>query len=122
MLKQLVWGRYRRCTAEDRAAFLAEADRMIKEYGWENMEVHPYGYPVKITKILNDFRDYDRCTTGSKEYIVHMVNNLAEIMNAWEDYEMLPKVKILLLESEKVFEVNEDMAKMLIEKNVAKRI
>lgn len=122
MLKKLVWGRYRKCTAEDRAAFLAEAERMITEYGWQDMSVHPYGYPVKVTKILKDFRDFDICTKGTKEYLILLVNGLAEIMNAWEDYEMEPKVKILVLESEKVFEVSEDMAKMLIEENVAKRI
>lgn len=122
MLKKLVWERYRKCTAEDRAAFLAEAERMITEYGWQDMSVHPYGYPVKVTKILKDFRDFDICTKGTKEYLILLVNGLAEIMNAWEDYEMEPKVKILVLESEKVFEVSEDMAKMLIEENVAKRI
>lgn len=122
MLKKLVWERYRKCTAEDMAAFLAEAERMITEYGWQDMSVHPYGYPVKVTKILKDFRDFDICTKGTKEYLILLVNGLAEIMNAWEDYEMEPKVKILVLESEKVFEVSEDMAKMLIEENVAKRI
>lgn len=122
MLKQLIWERYRKSTADDRAAFIAEAERMIEDYGWEDREVFPYNFPIKVTKILGDFKDFDRCTSGSKEYLIHMVNGLAEIMNAWEDYEMLPKVKILVLESEKVVEVSEDMAKMLVKENVAKRI
>lgn len=122
MLKKLTWERYRRCTAEERSEFLKEADRMVEEYGWQNMEVHPYGYPVKVTKILNDFRDYDRCTTGSKGYIVLMVNGLAEIMNAWEDYEMAPKVKIEVIENGKVVETDEKMARLLIDKGIAKEV
>lgn len=119
MLKKLVWERYRKCTADDRAAFLAEAERMISEYGWQDMSVHPYGYPVKVTKILNDFRDFDICTKGSKEYLILLVNGLAEIMNAWEDYEMEPKVTIRVIENGKTVETDEKMARLLIAEGAA---
>lgn len=119
MLKKLVWERYRKCTAEDRAAFLAEAERMITEYGWQDRSVHPYGYPVKVTKILKDFRDFDICTKGSKEYLILLVNGLAEIMNAWEDYEMEPKVTIRVIESGKTVVTDEKMARLLIAEGAA---
>ena len=96
MLNKLVWGTYKKSDANERKAFLDEADRMVREYGWQDRTVMPYIYPVKVTKILDDFRDFDRCTSGSKCYLIALVNGLVDILNAWERQEMTPKVKMLV--------------------------
>ena len=56
----------------------------------------PYSFPVKVTKIVNDFREFDRCTSGSKCYLIELVNGLADILNAWERTELAPKVRMLI--------------------------
>lgn len=120
MLQKLTWGR---CTAEDRRAFVAEAERMVKEYGWEKMHVYPYGYPVKVTKIINEFKwDYDRCTRDSKQILILTVNGLADILNHWEEDELAPKRKVRVLDDGAVLELNEDMAKLIVEAGKAEYI
>lgn len=76
----------------ERQKFIREADRMISEYGWQDKVVHPWSYPIKITSIIDDLRDYDSCTIGSKHQIISLVNGLADILNEWEKVELEPKV------------------------------
>lgn len=95
MLNKLVWGTYKKSDATERKAFLEEADRMVREYGWQDKTVMPYSYPVKVTKILDDFREFDKCTSGSKCYLIELVNGLVEILNAWEQHELRRKVRFL---------------------------
>lgn len=72
-------------TSDSVKEFVKEAERMVREYGWEDRNVHPYGFPMKVTKIISDLKDYDKCTRGSKEYLVDMANGLADIINKWEE-------------------------------------
>lgn len=86
MLNELRSG-YMRACGYDVDAFVAEAERMIEQYGWQERTVHPYSFPMKITKIIADLKDYDNCTSGSKDYLIALANGLAEIMNKWEEAE-----------------------------------
>lgn len=96
MLNKLTWGTYRKSDVNERKAFLAEAVRMVEAYGWQERTVMPYSYPVRVTKILNDFAEFDRCTSGSKCYLIALVNGLVDILNAWEQQEQKPKARFLV--------------------------
>ena len=103
-------------------SFIKEAERMVQEYGWQEWTVHPYSFPMKITKIVDDLKDYDRCTKGSKEYLIQLANGLAEIMNAWEEREKAPKIRVMVLDSGKVIEIEEDFARQLISEGICKAV
>ena len=95
-------------------AFVKEADRMIREYGWQDKEVYPYSYPVPVTEIVDSLRDFDSCTRSSQGYLVDLANGLAGIMNSWETYEKMPKRSVRDVETGHVFSVSEEMAEMLL--------
>ena len=115
MINKLRSGYIRACGSEV-DSFVKEAEGMIRKYNWEERIVHPYpNCPLKVTKIISDLKDYDRCTSGSKDYLILLANGLADIMNAWEEHELAPKIKVRSLKSGKIHEVEEWMAKMLIE-------
>ena len=117
-------GRYNR--REQMAEFVKEADRMIREYGWEEETTMPYGYPVKVTKLLDDCRDYDKCTKGSQEYLVGLANGLAEILNAWEEstkeWTRQPKVTIRMIETGKTVVVTKHVADVCVETGYAELV
>ena len=77
--------------------FVKEAERMIEEYGWHDRTVRPYNFNMPVTKIINDLKDYDICTEGSKEYLVTLANGLAEIMNSWENQHKEATIKAVIL-------------------------
>lgn len=114
MISKLRQG-YIKASCKEVEAFVRDAEDMVNRYGWEEREVHPYSFPVKIKKILNDLRDYDRCTSGSQEYLISLANGLADIMNKWEEHEKAPKIKVRSLKDGAIHEVEIWMAKMLIE-------
>lgn len=117
MIKKL---RTRPLFSDEIEAFIKEAEDMIGKYHWEERIVHPYpNCPLKVTKIISDLKDYDNCTSGSKDYLVLLANGLADIMNKWEEHELAPKIKVRSLKSGKIHEVEEWMAKLLIEEGTA---
>ena len=103
----------------DLIAFVKEAERMIAVYGWEDLNVYPYSYPVKLTKVIADLKDYDRCTSGSKAYLILLANVLAPILNAWEEHANDPKVSIKILSSGKIAVVDEDIGMELVKEGHA---
>ena len=100
-------------------AFVKEAEVMVDRFGWQEREVHPYSYPVKVTKIISDLKDYGICTRGSQGYLVALANGLADIMNAWAEREDTPKVKVRVISSGNIIELHEadlDMFEGLVER------
>ena len=93
--------------------WVREADRMIREYGWEDWDVHPHGYPVKVTEIVNDLRGYEKCTQGSKDYLVALANGLTGIMNAWEEHRK-NSVWVRLSSGEKKEVYDRELADLLV--------
>lgn len=123
MLNQLVWERYHKSNANDRNEFVEEAERMIGEYGWQDRTVMPWaGCSLKITRIINDLKDFDRCTNGSKYEIIVLANGLAEIMNTWEEHEREPKVTVKSLRSGKIMRISREFAEELAEEGLIKII
>lgn len=114
MLKKLVWETYRKSTAEDLQNFIAEAERMIEAYGWSNRTVMPWpGCEIRVKTIIDDLKTFDIITRDSKEYFIDMVNGLAEIMNAWEEHELEPKVTVKSLKSGKIMRISREFAEEL---------
>lgn len=109
-----------RNSKNDREAFIEEAEAMIEKYGWENRTVMPYNdVTMKITDIINHFKDYDRCTKGSQEYLVGLINGLGSIMNSWEKYENEPKIKIKMIRSGAIRECRKEIADEFIKDGFA---
>lgn len=86
MLKKIKWNDIDRVGQVNE--FVAEARRMIAEYGWENETVFPYSFPVKITDMIDRLEDIWEYESSSKELIVAEVNGLVTIMNKWEEHEI----------------------------------
>ena len=102
--------------------FVKEAERMIDKYNWQNKTVHPYSYPVKITKVIKDIKSFDNCTECSKEYLVCLANGLGRILNSWEKYENSNKIKIKGIKSGQVIVVNEDIGNEFINSGLAIKV
>lgn len=95
-------------SAEAVMAFIKDAEEMINKYGWQDKTVTPYSFPVKVTKIIDDLKDYTRCTEGSQDYLISLANGLPRILNKWEEYENTPKIKVKIKKSGKIIEICED--------------
>ena len=90
-------------------AFVDEAEKMIARYGWEERTVMPWAHiNLKVVQIVKDCKDYDNCTSGSKDYLISLVNGLVPIMNSWEEYEHKPKAKVRIIKSGKITYICED--------------
>lgn len=75
--------------------FIDAATKMVNKYGWEGKITHPYpNVPMKVSEILNQCSDYDSCTSGSKAYLICLADGLRKRMEAWERYELAPKIKV----------------------------
>lgn len=89
-------------------SLVEQAEQMVNKYGWENREVHPWRYPMKVTEILQECKDYDQYTYNSKEMLVDLINGLVPILNAWEEYELVPKIEVRSLRTGKVYKIREE--------------
>ena len=96
-----------------------EAERMIAKYGWEERTVYPYSFPMKVTKIIAECKDFDICTSGTREYLVQLANGLVPILNAWEDHENRPKIDVRILATGKIVSVEKDIGMVFIEEGLA---
>jgi hypothetical protein len=93
----------------DLAAYIAEAEHMVSAYGWEDAVTYPYpNCPTKVTKIITDLKDYDRCTPGSQDYLIALANGLADILNAWEKHALEPKVMVQVIKTGKIVKIAEN--------------
>ena len=89
--------------------FIDTAENMIEKYGWQKKVVYPYSFPVKVTKIISDLKDFDSCTRGSQEYLISLANGLAPIMNEWEEREQEEKIDCRIKKSGKIIRLSPDM-------------
>ena len=75
----------------------------------DGMTVSPYGWAMKVTRVVDELRCFDECTSGSKEYLVALANGLADIMNAWEERELAPKVRVRMVETGREYDLYADL-------------
>lgn len=86
--------------------FTLKAENIIHKYHWENKIVYPYANcPVSAMKIINECKDYDRCTTGSKEYLILLAEGFRKRLEAWIKYEEAPKVTVKIIASGKIKQI-----------------
>ena len=99
--------------------FAMEAEEIINRYGWHGRWTHPYpNCPVMASKIIDDCKDYDRCTEGSKEYLILLAEGFRKILEAWVEYEKAPKVTVRIIKSGKLTQIRHedlDMFEGLVE-------
>jgi len=75
--------------------FVVQAEHIMQKYGWENRVSHPYPLcPMTFQDILSNCRDYDRCTNGSKEYLIMLAEGFRKILESWVSLEESPKVMV----------------------------
>lgn len=121
-MTRLKSGNYLIASVREVEAFISEAEDMIERYGWQERTVTPYSTPEKVTKIVNELRDYDGCTYGSKLYLLALANGLAEIMEAWERHELEEKITIRVKRSGKIVKVGVELAREFIEEGLAEAV
>ena len=96
-------------TRDELMAWVSEAEKLVEKYGWQDKEVRPYPRcPIKVTKILRDCKDYDRCTRGTKDYLLSLATGLKGILEAWERNELAPKVTVKVKSTGKVIQILEE--------------
>lgn len=98
--------------------FIEEADKMVEKYDWKERTVSPYGWAMKVTRVIDELRDFTNCTEGSREYLVALANGLADIMNKWEEHEQEPKVRVRVVGSGKEFDMCADMVESFVEEGL----
>ena len=122
MLKRLEMKGRQLPSKEEIQEYITTAEEMIAEYGWQDIEIHPWTFTsIKATKIINDLKDIDRCSYSSKVYLIQLANGMARELNAQERYEKLPRVKVIILESGEMKEFTEAVANDLVSWGIAKR-
>ena len=89
-------------------AFVDRAESLVAKYGWQDRLVHPYSYGVKVSKVLSDLGDYDRCTPGSKSYLISLARGFSDVIDAWEENEKKPHVSVRIIKSGKVMRILEE--------------
>jgi len=95
--------------------FIRDAENMIEKYGWQEKTVMPYSFPVKVTKIINDLKDFDRCTESSQQYLISLANGLVPILNSWEKHEQAEKVEVRIKSSGKIIKIAREDFEMFSE-------
>lgn len=112
------WGR-----SDQVKEFAEKAEEMIVKYGWEDRVTYPYpNCRTKVTKIVDDLKDYDNCTEGSQDYLVLLANGFADILNAWEQHELAPKVMIKSKTNGKIVEMEKELAEMFVKDGSAEYV
>ncbi len=106
---------YIRVTAAEVSALADEMDQMVQRYGWQDRTVMPWsGVKMSVAEITRNMRDFSRCSKGSKLYLIDLANGLVDIMNAWEEHELEPKMEVRNVRTGKVLKVGVEMGRMLI--------
>ncbi len=109
----------------ERAAWVAEAKRMVAAYGWEHRTTMPWpGVEMSVLRIINDviLIDEEPMTKGSVIEILSLAEGLTDIMNAWEQHERVGKVAIRVLATGRIARVDEDLAKWAVDAGLAVRV
>lgn len=93
---------------------------IIEKWNWWN-EVEIVWTSTRFTysEIIRMLKDYDKCTEGSKGYLISWLNFFEPIVlkraQHREELEREPKMKVIRIATGKVMERAESVAKMLVE-------
>ena len=81
-------------TAEEFESAVTEIENVISRYGWGDRLIHPYGFAIKISKFIKNWKDYESFSFSSKKIMISEINGLIDILNKWEEQENEPKIKV----------------------------
>lgn len=96
---------------------LNEARQISDKYGFGAWKVAPYSYWLPVNEMFGWFKDYDNCTSGSKNQMYLELKGLLDTLKEWERQTLLPKVKIIC--KGQVIEVSNEFAQDLIDNGLA---
>lgn len=96
---------------------LNEARQISDKYGFGAWKVAPYSYWLPVDEMFGWFKDYDNCTSGSKNQMYLELKGLLDTLKEWERQTLLPKVKIIC--KGQVIEVSNEFAQDLIDNDIA---
>ena len=96
---------------------LNEARQISDKYGFGAWKVAPYSYWLPVDEMFGWFKDYDNCTSGSKNQMYLELKGLLDTLREWERQTLLPKVKIIC--KGQVIEVSNEFAQDLIDNGLA---
>lgn len=82
---------------EQMAELIKTAEGMIERYGWQDMTLTPYGHAEPIMKVMGWLKDFDICTSGTKETLILIANGMADVLNAWEKHDAAKTIRVRLL-------------------------
>ena len=95
-------------------AFIREVEQIAVEQGWMNRKAYPYpSTPMTVKQLLSECRDYDRCTSGSKAYLICLAEGYRQIFETWMHVDA--KVKVRRKDNGKVMVISIELAKKLTE-------
>lgn len=80
---------------------------ICNQYNFWERTVMPYGFKMTVKELFENWEDYDRCTTDSKDVIRAEVKGFLPILDRWVEYEEEPMVKVRLIEGTYAGEVKE---------------
>lgn len=106
----------KRITRDEYFKMLNKADGLVKKYGWEGRKVTPYSWPVRIDEFMKKMWDYDDCTSGSKNLLRLELAGLLPILEAWEKYELEPKIRVRIKtgpNAGKIREITKDLLDLM---------
>ena len=106
-------------TADEVKAFVDEAERMIEKYGWQDRTMMPFSWADNVMKLIGYVKDYERCSFGSKQYLITLANGMIDVLMAWEKQELAPKIAVRIVKTGVIKEMEIDFAKELIDLEVA---
>ena len=86
---------------------------LVTKYGWENENIHPYGFPINVLKFLEKYETYSLYTHSSKQILLAEINGAIDIFNMWAEQEEEPKVKVRLLTGRNAGKIKEIPASMV---------
>lgn len=98
---------------------LKDIEETCNKYDFWDRIIYPYGgFGVKVKKIFQNWKSYDSCTYDSQAVIQSEIKGFLPILDAWEEYENEPIIKVKLTIGEnagKVKEYHKSIAEWIVE-------
>jgi len=100
---------------------LKEIEDTCNKYNFWEEKVMPYGYGITVQKLFDGWKDYDRCTSGSRSVIRSEISGFLPILAKWVEYANEPMIKVKLTTGKNAGQVKDfhkSTADLIIENNM----
>lgn len=103
--------KYQMATADEVKKTVNEIKMILAKYGWGEKTVMPYGYGIKLDNLVENWKDFERCTIDSQQIIISEINGTIDhVLNKWLKLEEEPKITVQLING-KTAKVAESIAR-----------